>query len=439
MTPPRFSDDELLALIEGELPADRATAMRDAVRDGDIELAGRLIDMAEHRDFLREMRITRADLNPESARTPEGVVAAAIAAAEREALVPPADLSGQNKRAWWVGPLAACTGVAALIAVGFAVLNSGPAQPVPYELSREFVGPPAPDPGLAAASESKTPTIILLTDRERAALRERERRLDELAKELLNEPAVVDQTPWPDLAGDAGNTGIADPFEADPIDLPGGSGIANVLTDEEISSALAALEDVGVETGSDVGTLRFAGVDPIGIERNFTLEEAVALAKAGRLAIQIEESDQRGFALAGGYLADANRRYALFAAAPGAGGPAEVEQLRSTDRVTGLSGRVGEALGISPRALASYSFEAAGARNQASDVERATMLELLAAIVSPMNTGHDGSRIRLIELPFDASDEPSIGQGEAEDPFWWLQPEADFSQRGTALIPVLVK
>lgn len=428
MTPPRFSDDELLALIEGELPADRATAMRDAVRDGDLELAGRLIDMAEHRDFLREMRITRADLNPESARTPEGVVAAAIAAAEREALVPPADLTGENKRAWWVGPLAACTGVAALIAIGF-VVSSDPASDtrssrLPLDIEEQI-----------ARGDAK---VIGAEDERPAQIRDREE-LRRLARDIFTSEEPAPGFAWPDLAGDANNTGIADPFEADPIDLPGGSGIANVLTDDEISSALAALEGVGVETGSDVRALRFAGVDPIGIERDFTLEEAVALAKSGRLAIQIEESDQRGFALAGGYLADADRRYALFAAAPGAGGPAEVEQLRSTDRVTGLSGRVGEALGISPRALASYSFEAAGARNQASDVERATMLELLAAIVSPMNTGPDGSRIRLIELPFDASDEPSIGQGEAEDPFWWLQPDADFSQRGTALIPVLVK
>ena len=81
MTPPRFTDEELLALIEGELPADRAMQLRNAVRDGDLELAGRLVDMAEHRDFLREMKIERADLNPASATTPEGIVSAAIAAA----------------------------------------------------------------------------------------------------------------------------------------------------------------------------------------------------------------------------------------------------------------------------------------------------------------------------------------------------------------------
>ena len=45
----------------------------------------------------------------------------------------------------------------------------------------------------------------------------------------------------------------------------------------------------------------------------------------------------------------------------------------------------------------------------------------------------------LIELPFDASDEPSVGTGEGDDPFWWLEPEADYSERGTALVPVLVR
>ena len=67
------------------------------------------------------------------------------------------------------------------------------------------------------------------------------------------------------------------------------------------------------------------------------------------------------------------------------------------------------------------------------------MLELIAAVVSPANAGPDGSRLRLIELPFDASDEPSVGTGEDEDPFWWLEPDADYGQRGTALIPVVVK
>lgn len=427
MTPPRFSDEELLALIEGELPADRADALRDAVRDGDLELASRLIDMAEHREFLQEMKIDRADLNPEGATTPEGIVAAAIAAAERESLVPAQVESESGKRAWWVGPLAAGVGIAALVAVG-VVISRSPVSNGRGRLPADIEQQIADGNAKVVSDNDDLPQEL----RDREAIRR-------LAQDLFpgNEPDEGFE--WPEITGDD-RPGIDDPFQVDPVEIAGSSGLSEVMTEQEIAAAMAALQDAGVRAGDADQPIRFAGIDPLGIERDYTLDEAAALAKAGRLAIEVDASGQSGLALTGGYLADTHRRYSLFATAPGSGGPEEVEELRATERVTGLTGRVGEAIGMSPEALASYSFDAEGSPTRVNDLERATMLELIAAVVSPMNSGPGRSRLRLIELPFDASDKPTVIDDDSdEDPFWWLQPETDYSKRGTALIPVVVK
>ncbi len=426
MTPPRFSDEELLALIEGDLPAERAKALRDAVRDGDLELAGRLIDMAEHREFLREMKIDRADLNPESATTPEGIVAAAIAAAERESLVPAPVEPKSDKRAWWIGPLSATAGIAALIAIGVVISGSPETNPdgrLPDDIEQRI----AEGSAKVVGSEEELPADV----RDRDAIRR-------LAQDLFPTREPDPGFEWPEVTVDD-QPDFEEPFRIDPLEMTGGSGLSEVMTEQEIAAAMAALQSAGVRAESD-RAIRFAGIDPLGIEREYTLDEAAALAKAGRLAIEIDAPEQFGFALTGGYLADAHQRYSVFATALGSGGPDEVEQFRATERVTGLTGRVGEALGLSPQALASYSFEADGSPAQVNDLERATMVELIAAVVSPMNAGADPSRLRLIELPFDASDEPTvIEESGEEDPFWWLQPETDYTKRGTALIPVVVK
>lgn len=427
MTPPRFTDEELLALIEGELPADRAMQLRNAVRDGDLELAGRLVDMAEHRDFLREMKIDRADLNPESATTPEGIVSAAIAAAEREQLVPAPVEFGEPKRPKWLVPLAACAGIAAMIAVGVMISRDGGGSEgrLPMDIEQQIASGNAGVVGTEAVDESPL-------ERQRR----NEEALRELAQELVDGDRPEPDFQWPGLDGDR-EPGIADPITADPIELAGGSGLREVMSEDEIEAMFDVLSGVGVRTSSGQNPVTFAGTDPLGLEREFTLEEAAALAKAGRLAISIEGAT--GVGVEGGYLADAQHRYAIFATATGAGGPETVDLLRASERVTGLTRRVGDVLGSVPPVLASFRFDASGARSSATPVERATMLELIAAVVSPANTGPDGSRLRLIELPFDASDEPSVGTGEGEDPFWWLEPDADYGQRGTALIPVVVK
>lgn len=425
MTPPRFTDEELLALIEGELPADRAMQLRNAVRDGDLELAGRLVDMAEHRDFLREMKIDRADLNPESATTPEGIVSAAIAAAEREQLVPAPVEFGESKRPKWLVPLAAGGAIAALIAVGVVISGEGNKEGrLPADIEEQIASGRAAVVGAEEIDESPL-----------AQQRRNEEALRELAQELVDEERPEPDFQWPTLT--EGEPGIADPITADPIEIAGGSGLRDVMSEDEIATMFDALSQVGVQTSTGPNPLTFAGTDPLGLEREFTLEEAAALAKAGRLAIAIEGAE--GVGVEGGYLADARHRYAIFETASGAGGPETVDLLRASERVTGLTQRVGDVLGSVPPVLASYRFDASGVRSSATPIERATMLELIAAVVSPANTGPDGSRLRLIELPFDASDEPSVGTGEGEDPFWWLEPEMDYGQRGTALIPVVVK
>jgi hypothetical protein len=426
MTPPRFTDEELLALIEGELPADRAMQLRNAVRDGDLELAGRLVDMAEHRDFLREMRIDRSDLNPSSATTPEGIVSAAIAAAEREQLVPAPVEFGGSKRPKWLVPLAACAGIAAMIAVGVVISGNGGTGEgrLPDDIEEQIAS------GRAA---------VVGTEEEGDSPLEQKRRNEEALRELARELVDGESRPefdWPGLERGP-EPGIEDPITADPIEIAGGSGLREVMSDDELASMFQTLEEAGARTSSGPNPVTFAGTDPLGLEREFTLEEAAALAKAGRLAISLEGAT--GVGVQGGYLADAQHRYAIFETASGAGGPETIDLLRASERVTGLTQRVGDVLGSVPSVLASYRFDASGARSSATQIERATMLELIAAVVSPANTGPDGSRLRLIELPFDASDEPSVGTGEGEDPFWWLEPEAEYGQRGTALIPVVVK
>ncbi|MFI4853793.1 MAG: hypothetical protein ACIAQF_02305 [Phycisphaerales bacterium JB065] len=427
MTPPRFSDEELLALIEGELDPVRADALRDAVRDGDLELASRLIDMAEHREFLQEMKIDRADLNPDSATTPEGIVSAAIAAAERESLVPAQVESESGKRAWWVGPLAAGVGIAALVAVG-VVISRSPVSNDRGRLPADIEQQIADGKARVVSDDDELPQEL----RDREAIRR-------LAQDLFPGSDPDPGFTWPAIDGDD-RPGIDDPFHLDPVEIAGSSGLSEVMTEQEIATAMTVLQSAGVKAESADEPIRFAGIDPLGIERDYTLDEAAALAKAGRLAIEVNTPDQSGLALTGGYLADTHQRYSVFATALGSGGPDEVEQFRATERVTGLTGRVGEAIGMPPEALASYSFEAEGSPTQVNDLERATMLELIAAVVSPMNSGPGRSRLRLIELPFDASDEPTvIEENDGEDPFWWLQPETDYSKRGTALIPVVVK
>lgn len=426
MTPPRFTDEELLALIEGELPEDRALLVRHAVRDGDLELAGRLVDMAEHRDFLREMNIDRAELNPESATTPAGIISAAIAAAEREQLVPAPVEFGEPDRPKWLVPAAACAGIAAMIAVGVVISNDGGATDgrLPVDIEEQIAS------GRAAVLGAEEIDDSPLAQRLR-----NEEALRDLAQELIDNERPAPDFEWPTLTEDEPR--IADPITADPIRIAENSGLGGVVSEEELESMFQTLSGVGVNATGARGAVTFAGTDPFGLDREFTLEEAAALAKAGRLAIALEGAT--GVGVQGGYVAGAQSRFALFETAPGAGGPETIDRLRASDRVTGLARRVGDALGSVPPVVASYRFDASGTRSAATPIERATMLELIAAVVSPANMGPDGSRLKLIELPFDASDEPSVGTGEGDDPFWWLEPEADYGQRGTALVPVVVK
>ena len=162
--------------------------------------------------------------------------------------------------------------------------------------------------------------------------------------------------------------GIADPITADPIELAGGSGLREVMSEDEIEAMFDVLSDVGVRTSSGANPVTFAGTDPLGLDREFTLEEAASLAKAGRLAISIEGAV--GLGVEGGYLADPQHRYAIFATASGAGGPETIDLLRASQRVTGLTRRVGEALGSVPPVVASYRFDASGARSSATAIER---------------------------------------------------------------------
>lgn len=427
MTPPRFTDEELLALIEGELPEDRALQLRNAVRDGDLELAGRLVDMAEHRDFLREMKIERADLNPESATTPEGIVSAAIAAAEREQLVPAPIEFGESKRPKWLVPVAAFAGIAAMIAVGVVISGNGNGSEgrLPIDIENQIAAGNAGVVGTEAQDDSPL---------------ERKRRNEEALRDLARELVGGDQPDpdftWPTGDGETEPT-IDDPITADPIVIADNSGLRGVVGEDELSEMFETLSGVGVDASGNAGAVTFAGTDPFGLDREFTLEEAAALAKAGRLAIALEGATDIG--VDGGYLAGAQSRFALFATAPGAGGPESVDALRASERLTGLTRRIGDVFGSVPPVVASYRFDASGVRSAATPIERATMLELIAAVASPISMGPDGSRLKLIELPFDASDEPSVGTGEGDDPFWGLEPEADYSERGTALVPVLVR
>lgn len=429
MTPKRFTDEELLALIEGELPHDRAAELRAAVRDGDLELAGRLIEMGEHRDFLREMRIDRADLNPDGAKTPAGLVAAAIAAAERESLVPASDGEEQGRKRRWAPALAAGLGLAAIIGAGFVLVN---------EAGRER--PLTPRHTAGSGDDDRGPMIIAMEDPEKQA---REEELRRLALELLEGEG---KSVWPEIAeAEDGTPGVADPIQRDPIEFAGGTGLSELLSEQDFTEIVTALGKVGVRAEArSSDPLRFAGVDALGEEREFTLEEATALAKTGRLAIVLDQTGREpGELLAasgatGGYLAGRANRFALFTVEGGEQGPEGLGALRDSELVRELRERTADATGEQPGVLASYSFDAAGLTQRVSDAERVTMLELIAAVTSPLASGADGSRLRLVELPFGGDDEAATSADE-DNPFWWLTPEEDWSESATTLVPVVVK
>ena len=140
----------------------------------------------------------------------------------------------------------------------------------------------------------------------------------------------------------------------------------------------------------------------------------------------------------GGYLAGRANRFALFTVEDGADQPEGVGALRGSERVRELRERTADATGEQPGVLASYSFDAAGLNQRVSDAERVTMLELIAAITSPLSSSADGSRLRLIELPFGGDDETATS-ADADNPFWWLTPEEDRSESATTLVPVVVR
>jgi len=443
MTPNRFTDEELLALIEGELPEHRAKELRDAVRDGDLELAGRLIEMAEHRDFLRAMRIDRSELNPGGAATPAGLVSAAIAAAERESLLPrPEDKAAQESKRRWVAPLAAGLGLAAIVGIGYSLMGEGSDEFQrlgPRELAEQ-----APGTGLGPGGVELSYLKQIDEDPEQ---KQREEEMRRMARDLFD---PGEQFSWPEMAGDDAEgveslPGVADPIRRDPIEFAGGTGLSELLSEQDFTEIVAALERVGVRAEArSSDPLRFMGVDALGEEREFTLEEAASLAKAGRLAIVLDQTGrQPGELLAasgapGGYLAGRANRFALFTVEDGADQPEGVGALRGSERVRELRERTADATGEQPGVLASYSFDAAGLNRRVSDAERVTMLELIAAITSPLSSSAEGSRLRLIELPFGGDDETATS-ADPDNPFWWLTPEEDWSESATTLVPVVVR
>jgi len=448
----RFSDDDLLALIEGGLPEHRAAELRDAIRDGDLELAGRLIDMAEHRDFLREMSIDKSELNPGSAHTPAGVVAAAIAVAERESLVPNAVLDASERRNWWKVGLAAGVGLAAVIGLGVFIsgelADSEPVNRLPRNADqlvesgqaqvRMGIDGEEQFEGMGPFPEGQAPPSSSRFDQEE---------IRRMVQEMLAQDAGPQDFEWPQLVESDGGrpSGVADPIERQPIEFASGTGLSELLSEQELSDIVTALGHVGVRSGAQArGELRFTGVDAIGEEREFTLEEAASLAKVGRLALVLENTGSGpGELLAasgarGGYLAGKANRFSFFTVEAGEGAPDGVDQLRNSDLVRELSDRTADATGQRPGVVASYSFDAAGVARRVSDAERVTMLELIAAVTSPLSVGPEGSRLRLIELPFDGSDDPTTS-GDPDNPFWWLTPEADWSESATTLVPVVVR
>lgn len=438
MTRNRFSDEELLALIEGELPEHRAKELRAAVRDGDLELAGRLIDMAEHRDFLREMKIDRSDLNPGNAVTPEGIVAASIAAAERESLVPDEpDIEDERTRRW-VAPLAAGLGLAAILGIGFTLSRESDQHRLPRDIEQQV------SEGRAGVLGTEVTEGDPLESN-----RQREEEMRRLAQELFGQDRGADDG-WPDLAGTDADApldlpGVADPITRDPIEFASGTGLSELLSEQDFSDLVTSLEKVGVRAEArSSDPLRFAGVDALGDEREFTLEEATSLAKAGRLAIVLDETGRQPSELlaasgaTGGFLAGRANRYALFTVQDGGDEPDGVATLRDSQRVRELRERTADATGQEPGVLASYSFDAAGLNRRVSDAERVTMVELIAAITSPLTSSAEGSRLRLIELPF-GNDDAAPTSTDPDNPFWWLTPEADWSESATTLIPVVVR
>lgn len=436
MNAPRFSDDELLALIEGDLPQRRTDEMRAALRDGDLDLAARLIDMAEHRDFLRELKIDRSELNPGGAGTPAGVVAAAIAVAEREALVPAKMLDASERKSKMPVILAGAATLAAMIAMGLVIFHEpAPQHTLPANIEQLIESGQAGVIG----SEEDFDTVI--------AARRADSEQDEwqrMAREFLDQTAPLPDFEWPEFTGtpEQPGLGVPDPFERDAITFQFGTGLSELLSEQELSGIVASLSRVGVRTEpQSADPLRFAGIDALGDEREFTLEEAASLAKTGRLAIMLDQTRRQPnelLAASGGYVAGQANRFALFTIEGGVQQPEGVGALRESEQVRELRDRTADVIGQQPSVLASYSFDAAGLSRRVSDAERVTMLELIAAVTSPVTSSANGSRLVLFELPF-GGDEQTPTSADPNNPFWWLTPEEDWSETATTLVPVVVR
>ena len=107
------SEHDLLGLVEGDLPADRAHAVRTAL-DADPTLKARLEAMTLDRAALRALGAARVS-------APAGLIRDALARAEREALTPaeePIPIVVHRFRAWRAAGIAA----ACLVAVGAVLL-----------------------------------------------------------------------------------------------------------------------------------------------------------------------------------------------------------------------------------------------------------------------------------------------------------------------------